>query len=126
MQKYLPAMIRILLALVFFGAVLLKLMEIMGDPNGYVNYQIKLGALGLAGVFAPLLILVQFVAGLSLLLGYKTKQCAYVLAGLALFLAIILGRVDFQSMLIYLGIMAGLLLLAQHPETPCALDNLKK
>ena len=32
-----------------------------------------LGARGLPGVFAPLSILIQFVAGLTLIIGYKIK-----------------------------------------------------
>ncbi|MBA3695584.1 MAG: DoxX family protein [Methylotenera sp.] len=126
MQKYQTAVARILLALVFLGAVILRLLAITSHPNGYIDYQVTLGQLGLPSIFAPLLILVELIAGLGLLVGYKTKVFAYVLAGLALFLAIVLGRFDFQSMFIYLGITGGMLLLAANPQTSCAVDNIKK
>lgn len=126
MQKYQTAAARILLALVFLGLVILRLMTIMSHPNGYIDYQVTLGQVGLPSIFAPLLILIELVAGLSLLVGYKTRLFAYVLAGLAFFLAIVLGRFDFQSMFIYLGITGGMLLLAAHHQTSCSVDNLKK
>lgn len=126
MQKYQSAIARILLALVFLGAVILRLLAITSHPNGYIDYQVTLGQLGLPSIFAPLLILVELVAGLGLLVGYKTKVFAYILAGLAFFLAIVLGRFDFQSMFIYLGITGGMLLLAANPQTSCAVDNIKK
>lgn len=126
MQKYQTAVARILLALVFLGAVILRLLAITSHPNGYIDYQVTLGQLGLPSIFAPLLILVELVAGLTLLVGYKTKISAYVLASLAFFLAIVLGRFDFQSMFIYFGITGGMLLLAANPQTTCAVDNIKK
>lgn len=126
MQKYHSAAARILLSLVFLGAVILRILAITSHPNGYIDYQVTLGQLGLPSIFAPLLILVELVAGLGLLVGYKTKLFAYILAGLAFFLAIVLGRFDFQSMFIYFGITGGMLLLAANPQTSCAVDNLKK
>lgn len=126
MQKYQLATARILLALVFLGLVTLRLIAIMSHPNGYIDYQVTLGQVGLPGIFAPLLILVQLVAGLGLLVGYKTKLFAYVLAGLAFFLAIVLGQFDLSSMLIYFGIAGGMLLLAAYPQTGWSVDNFKK
>ncbi|MFW5431772.1 MAG: DoxX family membrane protein [Methylophilaceae bacterium] len=126
MQRYQTAAARILLALVFLGPVLLRLSSIMSNPDGYMQYQVTLGNVGLASIFAPILILIQLIVGTSLFFGYKTKVCAYVFAALALFLAIVLGRFDFQSMFIYFGIAGGMLLLATYPQTACSLDNLKK
>ncbi|HSH54132.1 MAG TPA: DoxX family protein [Methylotenera sp.] len=126
MQNYQTAVARIFLALVFLGAVILRLLAITSHPNGYIDYQVTLGQVGLPSIFAPLLILVQLVAGIGLLVGYKTRLFAYVLAGLAFFLAIVLGRFDFQSMFIYLGITGGMLLLATHYKTGFSIDNTKK
>lgn len=126
MCKYHTAIARILLSLVFLGPVLLRLSAIMATPDGYAQYQMALGQFGLPGIFAPLLILVEVVAGLCLFVGYKTKFFAYTLAGLALFLAIVLGRVQPEVMFLYFGICGGMLLLAAYPATSCSLDNLKK
>lgn len=123
MQNYPTAIARILLSLVFLGTVILRLMVITSQPNGYIDYQVSLGQVGLPGIFAPLLILVQLVAGIGLLIGFKTRLFAYVLAVLAIFLAIVLGRFDFQSMFVYLGIAGGMLMLATYPQTGLSMDN---
>ena len=126
MCKYHTAIARILLALVFLGPVMLRLSAIMATPDGYTQYQVALGQFGLPGIFAPLLILIEVVAGLCLFVGYKTKVFAFVLAGLAMFFAIVLGRIQPDVMFLYLGVCGGMLLLAAYPATVCSLDNLKK
>ncbi|HAF01242.1 MAG TPA: hypothetical protein DCO68_10330 [Methylophilaceae bacterium] len=126
MQKYQTAAARIMLAMVFLGLVLLRLSAIMASPEGYLQYQITLGQFGLPAVFAPLLILVQLVAGSCLLIGFKTQLFARILAVLALFLAFVLGRTIPEVFFLYLGIAGGMLLLSVHPQTTCSVDNLKK
>lgn len=126
MQKYQTAAARILLALVFLGLVLLRLSAIMSSPDGYMQYQVTLGQFGLPSVFAPLLILVQLVAGLALFVGYKTRLFALILAVLAVFLAIVLGMKIPELFFLYIGIAGGMLLLSTCPQTACSLDNLKK
>jgi putative oxidoreductase len=126
MQHYQTAAARILLALVFLGLVLLRLSAIMNSPEGYVQYQVTLGQFGLPAVFAPILIAVQLIAGLGLLFGLKTKLFARILAILALFLAIVLGRVIPEVFFLYIGIAGGMLMLSFYPQTACSLDNLKK
>jgi putative oxidoreductase len=95
----------------------------MASPDGYLQYQMTLGQFGLPGIFAPLLILIQIVAGLALLLGYKTKLFASILAVLAIFLAIVLGLKIPELFFLYLGISGGMLLLIIYPDTACSLDN---
>lgn len=126
MQKYQTAAARIMLALVFLGLVVLKLAAITSQPDGYLQYQMTLGQFGLPSVFAPLLILAQLVGGLALLAGYKTKLFARILMGLALFMALVLGRMIPDVFFLYLGIAGGMLLLSSYPQTACSLDNLKK
>jgi putative oxidoreductase len=126
MQKYQTAAARILLALVFLGLVLLRLTTIMSNPDGYIQYQVTLGQFGLPTIFAPILILVQLIAGGGLLLGYKTKLFARILGILAIFLAIVLGRMIPEVFFLYIGIAGGMLLLSLYPNTACSLDNLKK
>jgi len=126
MQKYKTAIARIMLALVFLGIVILKLVAITNQPDGYLNYQMTLGQFGLPTIFAPLLILVQLLGGLALLVGYKTKIAALVMMTLALFLALVLGRVIPDVFFLYLGIAGGMLMLHLNPVTACSLDNLKK
>ena len=116
MQKYQTAIARILLALVFLGLVLLRLSAIMNTPDGYVQYQVTLGQFGLPTIFAPILILVQLIAGLSLLVGFKTKLFARVL---------VLGTKIPEVFFLYIGIAGGMLLLSSYPQTACSVDNRK-
>ena len=126
MNNYLSLAARVLLAAVFLGLVFIRLTAILASPNGYIEYQVFLGQFGLPGIAAPLIILIQLVGGLALLAGYKTKLAAYVLAGFSLFLALVLGRVYPDAMILYFGISGGLLHLALNPKTAFALDNRKK
>lgn len=126
MQSYQTTIARVLLALVFLGLVLLRLSSITSNPDGYLQYQMTLGQFGLPGIFAPLLILVQLVGGVALLAGFKTKIAARVMMVLALFLAIVLGRMIPEVFFLYLGIAGGMLLLSTYPQSALSLDNIKK
>jgi len=126
MNNFLSLTARVLLATVFLGLVFLRLSAILASPNGYIDYQMLLGQFGLPGIAAPLIILIELVGGLALLAGYKTKLAAYVLVGFSLFLTVVLGRVNPEPMILYLGISGGLLHLALNPKTAFALDNYKK
>jgi len=126
MQKYQTAAARMMLALVFLGLVLLRLSAIMSSPDGYLQYQMTLGQFGLPTIFAPLLILVQIVAGACLFVGFKTQLFARVLAVLALFLAIVLGRAIPEVFFLYIGIAGGMFLLSLYPQTACSVDNMLK
>ena len=123
MSRFQTAIARILLGLVFFGVVILKLIAILNTPDGYLQYQMMLGQFGLPAVFAPLLILIQFVFGLMLILGFKTQLSARVLGGLAVFMALVLGQASLDAFFAYMGIAGGMLLLSVYPQTACSLDN---
>jgi len=123
MQNIQTTIARILLASVFLGLVLLKISAITSTPDGYLQYQMTLGQFGLPGIFAPLLILIQLVGGLALLVGFKTALFARILAGLALFFAIILSQASYDLLFVYLGIAGGMLLLSVYPSTPLSVDK---
>ena len=129
MEKFFGLFARVLLALIFFVSVLFILNNIITTPNGYAMYQDMLGARGLPGIFAPISILIQFIAGLSLILGYKIKMMAYILSGYALIWAIVyfLNALGGQPLLLaslqYLAITGGLFHLASNPNTGISLDS---
>ena len=123
MCRFQTAAARIMLGLVFFGIVVLKLMAILNTPEGYLQYQMMLGQFGLPAVFAPLLILIQFVFGLSLILGFKTRLSAIVLGVLAAFMALVLGQASLDAFFAYMGVAGGMWMLAIYPQTACSLDN---
>lgn len=132
MTKFLSFLGRILLAQIFLVAILFQLAIIFNSPSGYENYQVYLGHFGLPGVFAPIMILVQLLFGLSLLLGFKTKLSAYVLAVYAVFIAIFLKLPDptpgsgLLGFMQYIALAGGYITLALHAPTAWSLDNLRK
>jgi putative oxidoreductase len=126
MDKYIGVLARVLLASLFLGAVSLRLLAIQSAPDGYDQYLALLGHLGLPGIFAPLLILIQLVGGLALLVGFKTRFFAFLMAGFSVFLALVLGQLDFSVMFLYFGLTGGLLMLALNPNTAFSFDSLKK
>lgn len=123
MQNKQTAIARILLALVFLGLVLLKIKAITSTPDGYLQYQMTLGQFGLPALFAPLLILIQLVGGFALLVGFKTKFFARLMAFLAVFFAAVLSQVSLDLLFLYLGIAGGLWLLSIYPDTALSIDK---
>lgn len=122
MQGYLTALARILLAQIFLLQIIMLMYGFFNSPNGYLEYQMGLGSLGLPGIFAPLIILVNFVGGLALFVGYKTKFFALFMAIYAVIISFLLHLPVLQ----YLAIAGGLLMLYLNPVTAHSLDNLKK
>ena len=93
-------------------------------------YQDMLGARGLPGIMAPLSILVQFLGGLALIIGFKTRIAAYILAAYSFlwaavyFMNAMQGQPVLIMSLLYVAITGGLLLVGAHPEnTGCGIDQ---
>jgi putative oxidoreductase len=124
MNKIIGVLARILLAQIFLVSIVIQLTIIRNNPDGYEAYQVYLGHFGLPGIFAPLMILIQLVAGAALLLGYKTRFFAYILAGYAVFVAIALKLNEPIIFMQYLAIAGGMLTLAVNNKTAWSLDNL--
>lgn len=122
MKNYIPVLARVLLAQIFLLQIIMLILGFFNNPEGYQQYQAGLGSLGLPGIFAPLIILVQLVGGISLLLGYKTKFFALFMAIYSVIISLLLHLPVLQ----YLAIAGGLLMLYANPATTCSLDNLKK
>jgi putative oxidoreductase len=123
MNKYLAVLGRVLLAQIFLVQVIMLINSFMSNPTGYEQYQMGLASHGLPGIFAPLIILIQMVGGLALLLGYKTRIAAMVMAVYALFI-MLTGLTP--APLQYLAIVGGLLVLAANAETAFSLDSCRK
>jgi len=124
MKKFFDPIARVLLSLIFFISVLFILNNIVSTPNGYEAYQDMLGARGLPGIFAPLS---------TLIIGYKIKITAYVLATYSFIWAIVylLNTFGGQPHLLlmslqYLTITGGLFYMGVHPATGYSIDKLIK
>lgn len=132
MNKYLGVVARILLAQVYLIVGLYShVYQSMSNPLFYDGFQQYLGSVGLPGIFAPLMILVEVLGAALLLLGYKTRFAALLLAGYSLFVALVFHHnlanpQELLACLQYLAVAGGLLMLANSPQTACSLDNLKK
>jgi putative oxidoreductase len=130
MENFFSFIARLFLASIFFIGVILLLNTLLKTPDGYSIYQDMLGARGVPGIFAPISVVVQFVFGLTLILGYKTKLSAYVLSAYSLIWSLIYlfntlsGQPLMLQVLQYLAITGGLLHLAINSETSYSLDNL--
>lgn len=130
MTKHIGLIARILLAQIFFISILFILNNIISTPGGYGMYQDMLGARGLPGIMAPLSILVQFLGGLALIIGFKTRIAAYILAAYSFlwaavyFMNAMQGQPVLIMSLLYIAITGGLLLVGAHPEnTGCGVDQ---
>lgn len=132
MNKYLGVVARILLAQVYLIVGLYShVYQSMSNPLFYDGFQQYLGSVGLPGIFAPLMILIEVLGAVLLLVGYKTRFSALLLAGYSLFVALVFHHnlanpQELLACLQYLAVAGGLLMLANSPQTACSLDNLKK
>ena len=122
MPHYLTALARILLAQIFLLQIVMLIYGFFTNPNGYLEYRMGLGSLGLPGIFAPLIIFVNLVGGLALFVGYKTKFFALFMAIYAVIISFLLKLPVLQ----YLAIAGGLLMLYVHSDTAFSVDNIKK
>lgn len=130
MEKFTPVIARLLLAQLYLIVGWYRHVYLFATtPGGYDQFQMSLGQFGLPGVFAPLMILVEVVAATLLLLGWKARGAAGVLAVYSVFIAFVFYR-DFANPLVfvtflqYLAIAGGLLFVVVHGAGACSVDNL--
>jgi putative oxidoreductase len=130
MNKYAGFVARILLAQIYLIVGLYAhVYQSMTNPMFYGNFQQYLGSVGLPGIFAPLMILIEVAGAAMLLVGFKTCFAAYLLAGYSLFIALVfhhnLGNPqELLACLQYLAVAGGMLAIAHSPATALSLDNL--
>lgn len=132
MNKYLGVVARILLAQIYLIVGLYAhVYQSITNPMFYGGFQQYLGSVGLPGVFAPLMILVEVVGAVLLLVGFKTRFAAFLLAGYSVFIALVFHNnlsnpQELLACLQYLAVAGGMLAIANNPVTACSLDNLGK
>lgn len=114
---------RVLLSGIFISAGVSKL------GAGYAGTQGYMEMMGVPGSLLPLVIATEILAGIAVLVGFKTRIAAFLLAGFSV-LAAVLFHFDFadqmQSILFMknLAIAGGLLTLVAHGGGAVAVDNL--
>jgi len=112
---------RVLLSMIFIMSGLTKIGQYAGT-QGYME------AMGVPGALLPLVILTEVVGGLAVLLGFKARIAAFILAGFSMVSAI-LFHADFSNQMEMTNFMknftiaGGFLLIMAHGAGAYSLDN---
>ena len=132
MNTFLNVAARILLAQVYLIVGLYAhVYQSLNNPAFYQNFQQYLGSFGLPGIFAPLMILIEIVGAVLLLIGFKTRFAAWLLALYSIFIALMFHNnfanpQELLSCLQYLAVAGGMLAIAANPASAWSIDGLKK
>lgn len=111
---------RILLALIFVTSGFSKI-------GGYAGTQSYMESVGVPGILLPLVIVLELAGGLALILGWRARLVAFLLAGFTL-LSAILFHWDFGNQQQYLNFMknlaiaGGFLMIVSHGAGPYSID----
>ena len=132
MNNFLSVAARILLAQVYLiiGGYA-HFYQSISNPMFYQNFQQYLGSFGLPGIFAPLMILIEIVGAVLLLVGFKTRFAALLLAAYSVFVALMFHNQlanpqELLACLQYLAVAGGMLASAANPASPWSIDSLRK
>lgn len=106
---------------------LLFLLSGAGKLGAYGATAAYMAAAGVPGALLPAVIAIEVLGALAIILGWKTRAAAFLLAGFALLTAITFHNnlADQIQMIMFfknLSIAGGLLLLAIHGAGPLSLD----
>lgn len=114
---------RLLLATIFIMAGLNKI-------GGYSGTQGYMEAMGLPGMLLPVVIALEVLGGIAIVIGYKARLSAYLLAGFTVLSAIIFhsdfsDQMQFMMFFKNIAIAGGFLIIATHGAGAFSIDNLK-
>lgn len=121
MEKITQLTARILLGHIFLIAGLSKI-------GAYAGTQGYMESMGVPGALLPLVILLEIAGGLTIIIGWKTRYSAIILALFSVGAAAIFhNNFDDQMQTILfmknIAIAGGLMLLAVHGAGACSIDN---
>lgn len=113
------------------GRVLLSLLFVLSGPGkvgAYAATGAYMAATGVPAALLPVVIATETLGGLAIILGWKTRIVAFLLAGFCLLTAIIFHRnlADQTQMAMFfknLSIAGGFLLLVANGAGPLSLDG---
>lgn len=112
---------RILISIIFLMAGISKI-------SGYAGTEAYMGAMGVPTVLLPLVILTEIVGALFIIIGYKTRMVAFLLAGFSVLSALLFhlnfaDQVQATMFMKNIAIAGGFLFLVAHGPGAYALDN---
>jgi putative oxidoreductase len=121
LQMFSAPMGRVLIAIIFVVSGFNKISSFEGTA-GYMDN------MGVPGVLLPLVIVLEVIGGLAIILGWKTRLVAFLLAGFTILSAIIFhgNFADQTNMIMFMkniAIAGGFLFLVGHGPGSYALDN---
>lgn len=116
------------------GRILISLIFVLSGLNkiaGYAGTQAYMEAMGVPGMLLPLAILLEVGGGLAVMIGWRTRTMALLLAGFTLLTAVAF-HADFgdkMQLIMFmknLAITGGLLFLVQYGAGELSLDNRRR
>lgn len=121
MDRYADLMGRILMALIFLSAGVNKI-------TGYAGTQGYMEAMGVPGIMLPLVILLEVAGAIALIVGYRTRLFAVLLAGFcvlsgALFHGNFENQVDMIMFMKNLAMAGGFLVLFANGPGEWSMDR---
>jgi putative oxidoreductase len=122
MDKMIELVGRVLLGHIFVMAGFSKIGEGYAGTAGYMD------SMGVPGAMLPLVIILEIVAGVMIVVGFKVKWAAYALAGFTVVAAFIFHSnfADQMQMILFMknmSITGGLLLLSTYGSGLLSLDS---
>lgn len=109
------------------GLAAIFLLAGVGKIGGYAGTQGYMESQGVPGMLLPLVIAVEIIAPLGLIIGWKTRWCAFALAGFTV-LTVLFFHFDFadRALMKNLAIAGGLLVLCHAGAGPFSLDKIRR
>ena len=120
-QTFSPLVGRVFISLIF-------IVTGIGKITGYSGTAAYMDSMGIPGMLLPLVILLEVGGGLAILLGFKTRLVAFLLAGFCVLSALIF-HFDFDNQMQFLmfmkniAIAGGFLFLVAFGPGKYAIDN---
>ena len=116
------------------GRILISLIFVLSGINkitGYAGSQAYMESAGLPGALLPLAILLELGGGLAVIVGWRTRTVALLLAGFTLLTAVIFhtdfaNRMQEIMFLKNLAMTGGLLFLVKYGAGELSLDNRRR
>lgn len=116
------------------GRILLSLIFItsgFGKITGYAGTQGYMESAGVPGALLPLVIAVELLGGIALLLGWRTRIVAFLLAGFTLLSALLFhwdpgNQQQYIQFMKNVAITGGFLMIVAHGAGAYSLDALRR
>ena len=116
------------------GRILISLIFVLSGLNkitGYAGTQAYMDSMGVPGMLLPLAILLEVGGGLAVIVGWRTRTMALLLAGFTLFTAVVFhadfgNKMQLIMFLKNLAMVGGLVCLVKYGAGELSLDHRRR